>query len=203
MSTTGSPSRMRSAAGTPSRGWRCAAGHRTSYIAHRAIPSTHHAAHERVHVPPRQVGCFEDERRLRAILAKYGALKSLPVRVQKREARFQPQPEAWLSKLPKDVKALEPGSKGEVARRATGRRPHLVPRHLRPTSGPPTSLSLPRSPAGGERGGSCRPAPARASRCSRPPVAGPARPSPCTTRSRSPTTRRPPPRAIAPRPLRA
>jgi hypothetical protein len=203
MSTTGSPSRMRSAAGTPSRGWRCAAGHRTSYIAHRAIPSTHHAAHERVHVPPRQVGCFEDERRLRAILAKYGALKSLPVRVQKREARFQPQPEAWLSKLPKDVKALEPGSKGEVARRATGRRPHLAPRHLRPTSGPPTSLSLPRSPAGGERGGSCRPAPARASRCSRPPVAGPARPSPCTTRSRSPTTRRPPPRAIAPRPLRA
>ena len=52
------------------------------------------------------VGCFEDERTLRALLAKYGALKSLPVRVQPREARFQPQPEAWWSKLPKGVKAV-------------------------------------------------------------------------------------------------
>jgi chromosome segregation ATPase len=52
------------------------------------------------------VGCFEDEKKLRAILAKYGALKSVPVRVQAREARFQPQLEAWWSKLPKDVKAV-------------------------------------------------------------------------------------------------
>ena len=57
-------------------------------------------------MPPRQVGCFEDERTLRALLAKYGALKSLPVRVQPREARFQPQREAWWSRLPKDVKAV-------------------------------------------------------------------------------------------------
>ena len=53
-----------------------------------------------------QVGCFEDEKKLRAILAKYAALKSLPVRVQAREARFQPQREAWWSKLPNDVEVV-------------------------------------------------------------------------------------------------
>jgi len=52
------------------------------------------------------VGCFEDEKKLRAILAKYPALKSLPVRVQAREARFTPQREAWWPKLPKDVKVV-------------------------------------------------------------------------------------------------
>ena len=53
-----------------------------------------------------QVGCFEDEKTLRAILAKHPALRALPVRVQPREARFTPQREAWWSNLPKDVAAL-------------------------------------------------------------------------------------------------
>ena len=91
-----------------------------------------------------QVGCFEDERKLRAILAKYSTLKSLPVRVQACEARFQPQLDAWWSKLPKDVKALEAGSKGHLA--AGRRRRHLVP-----------GLPTPLSPLGSPRGAPCRP----------------------------------------------
>ena len=91
-----------------------------------------------------QVGCFEDERKLRAILAKYSTLKSLPVRVQACEARFQPQLDAWWSKLPKDVKALEAGSKRHLA--AGRRRRHLVP-----------GLPTPLSPLGSPRGAPCRP----------------------------------------------
>ena len=112
-------------------------------------------------MPPRQVGCFEDERTLRALLAKYGALHSLPVRVQPREARFQPQREAWWSRLPKDVQAVSlydaieitddqaPAAPCPSARRPVPqRRPHsvLAPRTRHARTRPSTARDPPRPP---------------------------------------------------------
>ena len=112
-------------------------------------------------LPNHQVGCFEDERRLRTILAKYGALKSLPVRVQPREARFQPQREAWWSQLPRDVKAVSLYDAIEITddqaptipchsahRSMPQRRPHsaLAPRTRHACTRPSTARDTPRPP---------------------------------------------------------